>query len=247
MLTKRLLKYWIFNTNYREFSTNYHEFIRGNSYVPNEVILRRDTSGSRSSTKAITTFGKISGDSCQNQLFNILTNNIVKIRGTYQFRRFTDLGVVAAFSNREFNLGFSNNSLSTLKYERYNFLKNLDINYKDLVCAKQAHKTKVSYIDEKDKGRGALNYNEAISNTDALITNKINLPLAIFTADCLSIFLYDAKNKAIGLVHSGWRSTKGNIVRNALNLMQRKFNTHPQDLLVAFGPAIRSCCYEVRR
>jgi len=30
-------------------------------------------------------------------------------------------------------------------------------------------------------------------------------------------------------------------------LMQEAFHTHPENLSVGFGPAIRSCCYEVGR
>jgi copper oxidase (laccase) domain-containing protein len=30
-------------------------------------------------------------------------------------------------------------------------------------------------------------------------------------------------------------------------MMHRLFRTHPQDLIVSFGPAIRSCCYEVQK
>jgi hypothetical protein len=130
---------------------------------------------------------------------------------------------------------------------RKEFLANLGIDYQDLVCAKQIHSSKVAYIYEKDKGRGALSYDSAIADTDALITDKKNIPLAIFTADCLPIFLYGPKTASIGLVHAGWQSTKENITTKTVKLMQKEFNTKPQDLYVGFGPAIRDCCYEVDR
>jgi copper oxidase (laccase) domain-containing protein len=56
--------------------------------------------------------------------------------------------------------------------------------YQDLVCAKQMHASSVSFAQEKDRGKGALSYENAIPDTDALITDKKNLPLAVFTADC---------------------------------------------------------------
>ncbi len=80
-----------------------------------------------------------------------------------------------------------------------------------------------------------------------MVTDKKNLPLAVLTADCLSVFLYEPKTPAIGLVHAGWRSTKDNIAAETIKLMQEKFHADPKDLYAAFGPAIRSCCFEVEK
>lgn len=80
---------------------------------------------------------------------------------------------------------------------------------------------------------------------DGLTTNTTNLPLFVRTADCLSVFIYDPKQQAISLVHAGWRSTAAGIVTQALKVMQKKWGSHPEDLLVEFGPAIRDCCYQV--
>jgi len=128
---------------------------------------------------------------------------------------------------------------------RADFLSILGIDYRDLVCAKQVHGDTVRYIGKKDLGKGALAYDNAIAGTDAFVTDKLNIPLAIFTADCLSVFLYDPETPAIGLVHAGWRSTKAGILAKTIEFMQDKFDTTAQNLIVNFGPAIRRCCYEV--
>lgn len=128
---------------------------------------------------------------------------------------------------------------------RKNFLEDLGINYIHLVCAKQVHGNSIKYVTENDLGRGALDYATSFADTDGFITDIRFMPLAIFTADCLSIFLYDPKEKAVGLVHAGWRSTQGKIAQVAVRLMQEKFRTRPEDLLVGFGPCLRECCYEV--
>jgi len=128
---------------------------------------------------------------------------------------------------------------------RDSFLLSLGLDYRDLVCAKQIHSGGVKYVKEDDRGRGALNYDACVPDTDAFITDKKNLPLAIFTADCLSIFLFDPKTPAIGLVHAGWQSTRERIVANTLQLMKKEFGCHTEDIYIGFGPAIRSCCYEV--
>jgi polyphenol oxidase len=128
---------------------------------------------------------------------------------------------------------------------RSNFLGNLGIDYRDLVCAKQIHASNVRCILEEDKGSGAFEYDNSIDVTDAFITAERNIPFAILTADCLSIFLFDPLTPAAGLVHAGWRSSKENITLKTIKLMQKQFNTKPSSLHVGFGPAIRSCCCEV--
>jgi hypothetical protein len=128
---------------------------------------------------------------------------------------------------------------------RREFLTNLDVNYKDLVCAKQQHGNNVRYAGAESKARGALDYATAIPDTDGLVTDLKGLPLAIFTADCLSVFLYDPQRPAIGLIHAGWRSSKENIISGAIKLMRDKFNTDPQRLFAGFSPRIKGCCYEV--
>lgn len=171
---------------------------------------------------------------------------ILKNKQNYTWEGFSDLNVVCAFSRRALgNMSlFYGDTTDALK-NRENFLRSLGIDYKDLVCARQVHKANVRYVQETDRGKGALTYDTAIPNTDAFITNRSNIPLGIFTADCLSIFLYDTQNNSIGLIHAGWRSTQERIAAKTIQLMQEKFNTQAGDVYVGFGPAIRSCCYEV--
>jgi len=170
----------------------------------------------------------------------------VKNRKYYLFENFPNLDLLCAFSTRILgNMSLSYGDTGNALENRKNFLQELGIDYRDLVCTKQVHGSVVRYIREIDKGKGALSCDFAITDTDALITNKKNVPLSIFTADCLSVFLYAPKTPSIGLVHAGWRSSKENILGKTAKLMQEKFNTKAEDLCVGFGPAIRGCCYEV--
>lgn len=163
-----------------------------------------------------------------------------------QFPNFPNSSLICAFSSRRSeNMSLSYGDTANSLENRRKFLQELGLDYRDLVCAKQSHSSRIRYANEKDKGKGALSYDTAVDDTDAFITDRRNLPLAIFTADCLSIFLYDPQTPAIGLVHAGWQSTRGNIAASAIRLMQKEFKSRPECLQAAFGPAIRSCCYEV--
>src|SRR5208283_4027816 len=44
-------------------------------------------------------------------------------------------------------------------------------------------------------------------DADAYITDEKYLPIAIRTADCVPVFIFDPQKRAIGLAHAGWRGT----------------------------------------
>jgi polyphenol oxidase len=162
------------------------------------------------------------------------------------FRGSFDNELVAAFSSRSYgnmslNYGATEASLDNRKY----FLKTLGVDHRSLVCAKQTHGLNIKRPGLLQKGNGALEYESALADTDAIITDQKNLPVAIFTADCLSIFLYDPLTRSIGLIHAGWRGTQGNLSAKTIEAMRGEFNSKPENIHVFFGPCIRGCCYEV--
>ena len=129
--------------------------------------------------------------------------------------------------------------------------KNLDIvcsaigvDYRKLVMSKQVHGDNVLVVDENFLKVKSSN-NQPSQGYDALITNLPKVPLMTFYADCVPIFLLDPVNKAIGLVHSGWRSTVLHIVQKTIEKMKNVYNTNPEHLLAAIGPSIERDCFEV--
>jgi YfiH family protein len=80
---------------------------------------------------------------------------------------------------------------------------------------------------------------------DALITNSPDLYLAILTADCLPIFVVDQKRKVIAAIHAGRCGTALHITAKVLRKMKEEFGCSPGDLLIALGPSIGVCCYEI--
>ena len=84
-----------------------------------------------------------------------------------------------------------------------------------------------------------------LKSADGVITSETNVPIAVRTADCFSIFIYDQNKKIIALIHAGWKGSQKGIVLNALKIMKKQWSSHPQDLQIVIGPGIRQCCYEV--
>jgi len=150
--------------------------------------------------------------------------------------------VVCANSRKPQNMSLIHADTRNSLENRRGFLKNLGIDYRDIVCAKQTHSDHIRLVKAEDRGRGALDQGRAFEDTDALVTAARGIPLCIFTADCLPVFLFDPVGGIAGIVHGGWQGTKKKISYKTVIFMREKLGTDPHDLLVGFGPAIRGCC-----
>lgn len=78
---------------------------------------------------------------------------------------------------------------------------------------------------------------------DGLITTAADLPLWAFFADCVPVFFL-APERAIGLIHAGWRGTAAGILEASLGAF-RQLGVAPGELWVALGPHIGAECYIV--
>ena len=107
----------------------------------------------------------------------------------------------------------------------------------DFVLSKQSHETKVLKVGRKDRGKGITKERD-YEGIDALITDEEGIILSCFSADCVPILFYDPIRKAVGACHSGWRGTKGKILRNVVEEMSKHFSSNPADILIAIGPSI---------
>lgn len=116
----------------------------------------------------------------------------------------------------------------------------LDMPLHRLVRSRQVHRDDVLIANE------ALAfdlYDPIPYEADGLITNIPNLPLMVYTADCIPVLLHDPKG-AIGAVHCGWRSTVMNILGKAVRMMNEHFGSNPADIHAAIGAGISLCCFE---
>lgn len=80
---------------------------------------------------------------------------------------------------------------------------------------------------------------------DALISADIAKRIGVRTADCVPILIADPATRSVAVVHAGWRGTVAGIAQRTAECLVKSFGGRPSDLHVAFGPCIRSCCYEV--
>jgi len=145
----------------------------------------------------------------------------------------------SALADREFTLSFSSSP------DRNEILQNrrllagaMGISDDRLYLPTQVHETNIVHVTA-DISRDAL------LNTDALVTDEAGVCLAVMSADCVPVLLYDRRNKAIAAIHAGWRGTVAKIVDKTLQLMNSKFGTRGRDLVAGIGPSVCQESYEV--
>ncbi len=79
---------------------------------------------------------------------------------------------------------------------------------------------------------------------DASVTGQPGALLAIETADCLPVLIVDPIRRQAAAAHAGWRGTVARVAQSAVRAMMDA-GSNASDLLVALGPSIGPCCYEV--
>lgn len=78
-----------------------------------------------------------------------------------------------------------------------------------------------------------------------MISNIAGIGLTIRTADCLPILMADPRQHAVAAIHAGWRGVVAEIGAKTVDAMHREFGSEAADLVVAIGPGIGPCCFEV--
>ncbi len=162
-------------------------------------------------------------------------------------------GVAHGFSTREG--GVSEGIYASLNLgpnrgdEREHVLKNyrrftaaIGAKAEGLVCAHQVHGDTVRCVTTADRGKGLERPWDF--EADGLITDVPGLCLAVLTADCLPILLYDPVRRVAGAVHAGWRGTAMGIAGRAVEKMTESYGCRPEHILAALGPGISQCCFE---
>jgi len=111
----------------------------------------------------------------------------------------------------------------------------VDQNTAEIATLKQIHSDRVIVANRAgDLGEG-----------DALISNRAGLALSIRTADCFPILIADPRNRAVAAIHAGWRGAVENIAAKTVIALAKEFGSRPDELVVAIGPGIGACCFEV--
>ena len=131
--------------------------------------------------------------------------------------------------------------------KKINIQKNLKIaknkiskNSKNILLVNQTHSQKYIYINNSNKIKSKR------VKADAIITNQKKLPIAILTADCVPILIYDDALKIIAAIHAGWRGAYKGIINNVIKFMIKK-GSKIENIHAAIGPSISQKNYNVKK
>lgn len=125
--------------------------------------------------------------------------------------------------------------IENVKINRRIFFETLGISESNVTLQKQIHSTTINYSP-------APSYYE---DCDAVYTDKKNNYLAVSTADCIPVFLYDPGKRIVAGIHSGWKGTHGKIVTGTIEKLKSEFSVNPSELYAYIGPGISQEKYEV--
>ena len=85
----------------------------------------------------------------------------------------------------------------------------------------------------------------AFDEADIILTDDPERAITIRVADCQPILVVDQRTRAVAAAHAGWRGLAARVPRVTVERLAAEYGSRPQDLLVAIGPSIGACCYEV--
>lgn len=146
----------------------------------------------------------------------------------------------------DFNLGlYAGGDTSVIEANLVRLCEALDLPRKHLVFPQQTHGNAVAVIDEKLLSMPRHEQQAALYGKDALVTDMPGIALAIATADCVPVLLYDPETRTIAAIHAGWRGTVAKIVSATVATMTRCYGTDPTRLYAAIAPCIGVASYEV--
>ena len=123
----------------------------------------------------------------------------------------------------------------------------LGVSPERITCGNQVHGLNAVRITEDLIGAGAMSSDTAILDCDAVYTDIPNVPLFLFTADCVPVGIYDPVHHVVATVHAGWRGAIGHLPVITIEAMQRDFGTRFEDCYVYLGPSIGPESFEVNQ
>jgi len=167
--------------------------------------------------------------------------------GLWQFDNFSSEKSVKHFvtkrnsnvNGQEFTLSYSSSpDRAFIQHNRHLLAQAMGVAEAHLYLPSQVHKTRVVRVTSSTS-------KEDLMETDALITNEKGVCIAVMSADCVPVIVYDKKNNAVAAIHAGWRGTVAHIVEKTLQEMKRIFGTKGEDIIAGIGPSVSQDSYEV--
>ncbi len=152
----------------------------------------------------------------------------------------------ATASLRAQPLTFSGHDQKSVVHARQRFLRQLHTTTENLTLGRQVHGVRLRIVGDAERGAGARSPKTYLAATDGLLTQRPDVALGVFTADCVPVLLADPRTGWIGALHVGWRGAVRGIVPKALQLLAKQ-GVESRTVQVWLGPSICARHYRVDR
>ena len=150
---------------------------------------------------------------------------------------FTKDGGLAIDNYASLNCSHNTNDDKNIINKNINIAKKkLGLDKSNLKFISQTHSNQVVLIDKN-------NFSTTVK-ADGSITIDKNISLAVLTADCCPIFIYDSDVNFICCLHAGWKGCLLNIVESALKQIQT-IQSNVNKIFAIIGPCINKINFEV--
>ena len=119
------------------------------------------------------------------------------------------------------------------------FVRNkINTKSKKIFLLNQFHSNKFHYISKYSKLKNKF-------EGDALVTDIRDVPIAVLTADCAPILIYDEHKKMVAAIHAGWKGAYKDIIKKVIKFMIKK-GCSTKNITAAIGPCISIENYQVK-
>lgn len=146
-------------------------------------------------------------------------------------------GVTGAGERRDFDLGQSGTTPVGESLERWRRLR-AALDARTLAHSRQVHKAELLHHATAPEGL-------VISDGyDGHTTDVPEVVVTVSVADCVPVYVVDARERTVALVHAGWRGAAAGILERGVRALRGR-GSRLDDLWLHLGPAICGDCYEV--
>ena len=116
----------------------------------------------------------------------------------------------------------------------------------NIIFMDQTHSDNIIFLKKKKEDNGFFKIDNALKNTDAVITKLKDTVLCAMTADCVPVLIYEKNSNIIAAVHSGWKGCVRNItLKTIFKICEIGKLKDLSGFTVFIGPCICGNCYEV--
>lgn len=154
-------------------------------------------------------------------------------------------GIVHGTASLDFKpLTFRGHRRTEVEHNRKKLFNTLGLTPGQAVFGNQVHGSSARIVSSDDSGAGWSSPKTYIPATDGLLTQRPNLAVGVFTADCVPVLLADPVSGWIGAIHVGWKGAANGILIKAIKVLKQQ-NVEPENLKAWIGPCICDQCYSI--